>query len=74
MNLNVTYTRWAFLTTLLTKAVLNVQKECLKLCYEDGVKTLDDIHRQSVEHLTRELRNLNIHGVGYRVRQRIFPF
>ena len=44
---------------MLIKAVLNVQKECVKICYE-GNRTLDDIHRDSVDLLTRELRSINL--------------
>jgi intermediate cleaving peptidase 55 len=48
------------LVEILTKALLNVQKECVKMCVEDGQRTMDDIHRESVELLTRELWNLNL--------------
>jgi|SRR5579862_4052429 len=39
------------------------------MCVEDGQRTMDDIHRESVELLTRELRNLNFQ-LNYRVHGR----
>ena len=36
------------------------------MCFEDGSRTLDTIHQESVDLLTRELRNLNF-DLGYRV-------
>jgi hypothetical protein len=36
------------------------------MCSEEGNRTLDDIHRESVDHLTRELNHLNF-NLGYRV-------
>ena len=50
--------------------MLNVQKECVEMCVEDGHRTMDDIHRESVQLLTQELRNLNFQ-LNYRVRQDI---
>jgi len=37
------------------------------MCVEASGRTLDTIHQESVDHLTRELRNLNF-DIGYRVR------
>jgi hypothetical protein len=45
---------------------LNVQRECVKMCVEEGNRTLDMIHQESVDHLTRELRNIGF-DLGYRV-------
>ena len=39
------------------------------MCYADGSRTLDTIHQQSVDLLTRELRNLNF-NLGYQVSSR----
>ena len=36
------------------------------MCFEDGSRTLDTIHQESVDLLTRELRNLNF-DLGLRV-------
>ena len=36
------------------------------MCYEEGNKTLDSIHRESVDLLARELKNLNF-SLCYRV-------
>ena len=36
-----------------------MQKDCVKMCSEEGNRTLDNIHQESVDLLTRELRNLN---------------
>ena len=35
------------------------------MCFEEGNKTLDSIHRESVDLLTRELKNLNF-DLNYR--------
>jgi hypothetical protein len=39
------------------------------MCVEEGNRTLDMIHQESVDHLTRELRNLGF-DLGYRVSSR----
>ena len=43
-----------------------MQKECVKMCYEESGRTLDAIHQESVDMLTRELRQLGF-DVGSRV-------
>ena len=49
----------------LYQAVLNVQRACIKMCFEEGSKTLDSIHRESIDLLTRELKNLSF-NLSYR--------
>lgn len=66
-NRNGICTRFTyFILEINVQAVLNVQKECVKMCVEEGHRTLDHIHQESVDHLSRELRNLGF-DLGYRV-------
>lgn len=47
----------------LYQAVLNVQKQCIELCTENQVYSLQDIHNKSCSFMTEELRNCGFMGL-----------
>ncbi|KAK9472122.1 xaa-Pro aminopeptidase-like protein [Dipodascopsis tothii] len=57
----------------LYQAVLNVQKECLKLCTVDSGLSLNDIHRRSESLLAVELRNIGFDASRKQIAAVLYP-
>ena len=56
-------------------AVLNVQKELIKMCSETAGASLMDLHRKSAELLTTEMKQINagLHLTQSVVERELYP-
>lgn len=57
----------------LYQAVLQVQKECIKLCTEEAGLSMERLHRKSVEVMRVELRNLGFSMRGGELERTLYP-
>lgn len=55
------------------QAVLNVQKQCIKLCKESNQYSLNDIHEKSLDFMQQEVKNLGFANVNRHVVERLYP-